>query len=176
MTSWLSYTNYLVDLSGSMSFGLAIFGAIKMVQSLDNSWSRAKPGFRRVSNEKDKGTLVIIGYRDSQLNKARAGKLQKALEAIVGMPKVICIDDLFGGESFIRSSCTDYSCQMAMVQPAQLSAVHALLSQRQYTDILYIDEHVLDIVWDPDEASFGKAISPKLLVNCALVLESYSLP
>jgi CHASE2 domain-containing sensor protein len=42
-----SYSNYLIDLSDSMSFGLSVFAAIKLVQSMDDRWSRARPGFRK---------------------------------------------------------------------------------------------------------------------------------
>jgi CHASE2 domain-containing sensor protein len=166
-----SYTNYLIDLSDSMSFGLAVFGAIKMVQSLDDSWSRAKPGMRRVVRDKHSGTLLLLGYRDSQLSAVMAGQLQKALEAIVGMPKVVRVDDLFGGESFIKASCSDYSCLMLLVEPAQWLAVQALLAQPDYANWLRQDQHALEVPWDPNDSHFGQVVSPKLLLNCAAVLE-----
>jgi hypothetical protein len=87
------------------------------------------------------------------------------------MPKVVRVDDLFGGESFIKASCSDYSCLMLLVEPAQWLAVQALLAQPDYANWLHQDQHALEVPWDPNDSHFGQVVSPKLLLNCAAVLE-----
>lgn len=165
-----SYTHTLIDLSDSMAFGVAVFSAIKIVKSLDDSWSRAKPGMRRFSRRKHTGTLLLIGYLDDKMKKAQAMLLQKSLEAVVGMHKVILVDDMFGGESFIKATCVRFRCQLVMADESQLPEVLLLLEQPPYIGKVTVSQHILENQWDPDDAGFGREVAPLLMVNSAAVL------
>ena len=168
-----SYTSYLVDLSESMSFGLAVFGAIKMIQSLDDGWSRAKSGFRRAVRSTDSGTLLVIGYRDSRLRPSQAQALQRALESVVGMPGVIRIDDLFGGDSFAKESCSDYSCQIVRTDDDSAARISDVLARAEFSGMLLVEQHAIDAPWNPDDASFRREVSLKVLRNCSKVLDGH---
>jgi hypothetical protein len=162
-----SYTHYLIDLSSVMAFGASIFGVIKLVQSLDGGWSRARPGLRHAISQEADGRVVLLGYRDSQLNSAQSGGLQVFLESLLGLPRVIRVDDLFGGESFVHKVCKDYSCQLCMVTDSQRSRLLEGLKTLAFHELLDIRELDLTVPWDPESATFQLAMAPSMLRQCA---------
>lgn len=162
-----SYTSYLVDLSTCMAFGAGLFGIIKLVNSLDAGWSRARPGLRAAVDTRGSGDLLLIGYRDSDVDLASAKELQRALEQMVGLSRVIRVDDLFGGESFARSMCEDYSCQICLVSDEHKLAVFSALEALRFRSVLEIREFDLEVDWSPDSLDFRSFLAPKLLRQCA---------
>lgn len=166
-----SYSNYLVDLSGCMAFGAGIFGVIKLVQSLDAGWSRARPGLRRVAHEHMYGTVVLIAYLDSEVTASEAATLQRFLEQKLDITKVIRVDDLFGGESFIRPACEDFSCQLCLLDSeSEIDFLEALSSLDVYPR-LNVQEVRQQNSWNPDDMEFRKELTPRLLRLCADVVE-----
>jgi hypothetical protein len=155
-----------------MAFGAGVFAAIKLVESLDSSWSRAKPGYRRVVPPEDTTALVLLGYRDSQIGKLEAGQLQKFLESKVGLSGVIRVDDLFGGESFAREVCEDFSCQIVRSNQDSLPNLLASLRTLSFYEKLNIRDLNIDLSWSPEQESFRKALAPNLLRQCADLMES----
>ena len=164
-----SYTNYLIDMSDSMSFGLGVFAAIKLVQSLDDRWSRAKPGFRKIGRSGARGDVQVIGYLDDMLSLAQAMALQTRLEKIVGLHNVVRIDDLFGGESFVKATCSKFKCLLVRVQDEQMASVQTLMAQALYQD-LYQTSHELVTVWDPENRDFANELAALVLKNAAALL------
>ena len=167
-----SYTNYLIDLSTCMPFGLGVFGAIKLIHSLDAGWSRAKPGFRSSVSKQDLGTVFLIGYKDTSLNIKRSAELQRFLESQVGLPRVIRVDDLFGGESFARQVCEVYSCQFCLVDSLRVDEFRGLLDKIEFKNLLDIREIPLEVEWDPEDEGFRLFMAPYLLRQCAYLVEN----
>ena len=167
-----SYTHYLIDLTTPMAFGAGVFAAIKLVQSLDSSWSRAKPGYRRVMPPEEATTVLLLGYRDTQVDKLEAGQLQRFLEDKVGLSGVIRVDDLFGGESFAREVCEDFSCQIVRSSEDKLTVLLADLRSLAFHEKLNIRDLRLDLPWSPEDQAFRLAVAPNLLRQCADLMES----
>ena len=171
-----SYTNYLLDLSPVMAFGLVVFSALKLVQSLDHGWSRAKPGLRASVNAFPGGDVLLIGYRDSNITNVDSTKLQKFLESRVGLSRVIRVDDLFGGESFARKACDDYSCQFCLVQNSDVTELRSALKDLTFYTNLDVRQLALDIPWNPEQDEFRLYMAPHMLRQCADLINAYSSP
>jgi adenylate cyclase len=162
-----SYTSYLIDLSTCMGFGVGLFGAIKLVNSLDTGWSRARPGLRTATTTHRSGNLLLIGYRDSEVDLGSAKDLQRALELKVGLVRVIRVDDLFGGESFARTMCEDFSCQICLAYDEERGAILAALQALRFYTSLEVREFDLEVGWNPDSIELRSFLVPKLLRQCA---------
>ncbi len=166
-----SYTSHLVDLTTTMAFGAGVFGAIKLVQSLDSGWSRARPGYRYAASVQGPGVVLSMGYRDSRVSKSEAGELQRFLEAQAGLSAVIRVDDLFGGESFARRVCEDCSCLLVRVAHEHLPAFLSAIEAQPLHARLDVREVPLHANWDPESQEFRAALAPPLLRQCADVIE-----
>ena len=166
-----SYTNYLIDLSDSMSFGLGVFAAIKLVDSLDNSWTRAKPGFRRVAERNCTGSLLLIGYLDDQVPNTVA--FQKYIENTVGMSRFIKIDDLFGGESFVSGNCGKCRIVLVLVDDAQQETLQNWAKSNGIEDKLITLRRELTSDWNPDDKAFQAEVSPFILHLCGDILHQF---
>ncbi|MEY4663354.1 MAG: hypothetical protein RLZZ239_1827, partial [Pseudomonadota bacterium] len=164
-----SYTNYLIDLSDSMSFGLSVFAAIKLVQSMDDRWSRARPGFRKARQSTIKGQLMLLGYLDQHVTGSQAKTLQNAAERIVGLANVVRVDDLFGGESFIKAQCAHFKALLVNVTETQAEAMRSLLSQDDYAKVA-VDSHDMVNLWDPENKTFTAEVTPLILASAARLL------
>ena len=164
-----SYTKYLIDLSSCMAFGAGIYAIIRIVQSLDAGWSRAKPGYRKAINSSENGTVLLIGYNDAEVSQDNAAQLQNLLESSLGHDRVIRVDDLFGGENFVRSTCEDYSCQFCMVADDALSDLMIRIQKLKIN--IDIRDVQLSVPWDPESEQFKLAVAPTLLRQCADIIE-----
>jgi CHASE2 domain-containing sensor protein len=164
-----SYTYYLIDLSDSMSFGLSVFAAIKLVQSMDDRWSRARPGFRKARQSQIKGQLLLLSFLDHRVSAGQAKALQNGAERIVGLANVVRVDDLFGGESFIKSQCAKFKALMVNVNEGQSAAMQDLLAQADYgaVDVARYD---MANMWDPENKEFTREASPLVLACAARLL------
>lgn len=170
-----SYTKYLIDLTGVMTFGAGVFAAIKIVQTMDARWSRAKPGIRRAVDPLKEGSVLLIAYRDDEVTPARAAVLQQTLESQLGVERVIRIDDLFGGENFLRPACELFSAQLCLFSSSDKKALLAGLESLEFSKMLSFDETPLSGPWDPDDSGFRQSVTPRLLRLCADVLSRQPL-
>jgi len=170
-----SYTSYLIDLSTCMAFGLGLFGVIKLVNSLDAGWSRARPGLGGGRALNNRGRLLLIGYWDSEVDLSSARELQKTLEQRVGLQRTIRVDDLFGGESFAREVCKDYSCQLSLIYSGETEQVLSDLQALSFYEVLVIREFDLEVNWNPDDEAFRAFIAPKLLRQCAEFIDNNNI-
>jgi CHASE2 domain-containing sensor protein len=164
-----SYTYYLIDLSDSMSFGLSVFAAIKLVQSMDDRWSRARPGFRKARQSQIKGQLLLLSFLDHRVSAGQAKDLQNGAERIVGLPNVVRVDDLFGGESFIKSQCAKFKALMVNVNEGQVDAIQALLADENYVAV-DVARYDMANMWDPENKEFTREASPLILASAARLL------
>jgi hypothetical protein len=164
-----SYTHYLIDMSDSMSFGLSVFAAIKLVQSMDDRWSRARPGFRKARSSQLQGQLLLLGFLDHRFSGAQAKALQAAIERVVGLNHVVRVDDLFGGESFIKSRCATFKALLVNVEDAQEPTISALLAQVEYTAV-DVGRYELAQPWNPDSKEFSHEVAPLVLATAARLL------
>jgi hypothetical protein len=165
-----SYSNYLIDLSDSMSFGLSVFAAIKLVQSMDDRWSRARPGFRKSKKIPVKGHLVLLGFLDDQLSATQVQNLQSQAERVVGLANVVRLDDLFGGESFITSRCAQFKALLLNVVPEQADVIKVLLANADYASV---DATTYDLaqMWDTENKEFIDEVAPLVLASAARLLQ-----
>lgn len=166
----VSYTNYLIDLSESMSFGLSVFAAIKVVASMDDSWSRAKPGFRKVKNSKVNGKLLILGFIDNQSSSKLEKALQKRLEQIVGLANVVRVDDLFGGESFIASTCGKFRALIINLDENHSREVRELFADERYS-FIDINTYETGVAFNPEDSGFVEVVAPLVVSTAARLFE-----
>lgn len=157
-----SYTNYLIDLSDSMSFGIALFGVIKLVQSLDDRWSRARPGFRKIKRQHGAAHLLIAGWLDGDISATTAQHLQRTVEKEVGMLQVARIDDLFAGESFLKSQCAKFKCLLIHANDSQLESVQTALALPEFNSV-FCKTHALRTEWDTENKKLALEIAPLIL-------------
>ena len=166
-----SYTKYLIDLSDSMSFGLSVFAAIKLVQSMDDRWSRARPGFRKAQQNSVKGQLLLLGFLDHDIASSQTKQLQTEAERVVGLSNVVRVDDLFGGESFMKSRCKQFRALLINVKPEQSNAIRAFLSQVSHYLALDFSFHDIEHTWATENKEFTNEVIP-LVLACAVRLLS----
>ncbi len=164
-----SYTHYLIDLSDSMSFGLSVFAAIKLVQSMDDRWSRARPGFRKARASQAQGQLLLLGFLDHRFTGSQAKALQTAIERVVGLINVVRVDDLFGGESFIKSRCATFKALLVNVGDAQAAAISDLLAQAEH-EAVDVGTYDLAQAWNPESKAFTHEVAPLVLATAARLL------
>ena len=157
-----SYTNYLIDLSDSMSFGIALFGVIKLVQSLDDRWSRAKPGFRKIGHQHGAEQLLVLGWLDGKVSHLDGQHLQRNIESVVGMSQVARVDDLFAGESFVKALCSKYKCLLVHLRPEQATGVEAILNSEAFLPVKR-KTHDLQAEWDTENKQFVAEVAPLIL-------------
>ena len=165
-----SYTHYLIDLSDSMSFGMALFGVIKLVQSLDDRWSRAKPGFRHLRIHHHAQWLMVVGWLDRDVSAKEAQALQKHIEKAVGLAQVARIDDLFGGESFVKSPCAQFKCLLVHGSESQLDQVRSQIIAI-HPSALFKSIHPLQTEWNTESQQLAAEIAPIVLDVGARLLE-----
>jgi len=166
-----SYTHYLIDLSAPMAFGAGLYAVIRLVKSLDAGWSRARIGFRTSAPTHEDEHILLIGYRDSDVTKQQSAELQTLLEKQLGLSRVIRVDDLFGGESFARQVCEDYTCQFCLINSNDPQSVTKLLSAMPIFTYLNIREISLHLPWNPESENFREFMAVHLLRQCADLLE-----
>lgn len=164
-----SYTNYLIDLSECMSFGLSVFAVIKLIQSMDDRWSRARPGFRRLRAQNMGGQVFVLGYLDAQLDDISAKALQQSAEKVVGFANVVRVDDLVGGESFVKGACARFKCFVVHVLPQHQESIQALLQDPRYLAVSS-ETYSLSEAWDTESKSFAAELAPKVLACGAQLL------
>jgi adenylate cyclase len=167
-----SYTHYLIDLSGPMAFGAGLYGVIRLVKSLDAGWSRARTGFRTSAPTYKDEHILLIGYRDSEVTTMQSDELQKMLEKKLGLTRVIRVDDLFGGESFARNVCEDYTCQFCPIDLETMRGVRIALLELPFYSHLDIQDISLLVPFNPEQEKFRLFIAPYLLRQCADILDS----
>jgi hypothetical protein len=167
-----SYTQWLIDLSAPMAFGAGLYGAIRLVNTLDAGWSRAKPGLRTAAAVQHSGSVLLIGYSNSEVLRPQSAQLQRVLEDRLGLSRVIRIDDLFGGESFARKVCQDYSCQFCLTDSTSILKLNQALLSLKFFDYLDIREIVLEVSWNSEKDDFRNFLSPHLLRQCADMVDA----
>jgi hypothetical protein len=165
-----SYTNYLIDMSDSMSFGIGLFGVIKLLQNLDDRWSRAKPGFRKIGQKHGAEQLLALGWLDDKLPQVDAIRLHREIESIVGMSQVVRVDDLFAGESFLKPICSKCTCLLVHINPNDLSIINTILNELAFTDVMQFT-HDLKTAWDTENRQFAAEVAPHILELGSELLE-----
>jgi hypothetical protein len=151
-----------------MSFGLSVFAVIKLVQSMDDRWSRAKPGFRSMRKKSDNCELLVLSYLNDKLSDNDKKNLQKDLEAIVGLNNVIRIDDLFSGENFLKSACARFHCLLVNTNTSREESIYALLSRSEFLEVkrkTYFSRYA----WNPEDKAFAFEIAG-LVLECGAAL------
>ena len=160
-----SYTNYLIDLTDSMKFGLGVFAAIKLVQSLDDRWSRGRKGYRKLRGSIDGAEVLIINYFENSLKNIRESELQRRIENLIGIERVVRIDDLFSGESFLKSALsTCHGLMICLPTSEKKSQVLAIINDLEVSPAR-IRTCILSHPWDLDDKRFAEILGPAVIAN-----------
>jgi len=158
-----SYTNYLVDLTDSMTFALGVFGAIKFVQGFDSRWTRAKKGYRRLRKAVSGRDILVISFLERSLIGTSEARLQRDIEGIVGLDRTVRVDDLIGGESFLTSSLSTARIMIVLVNSEiEQRAVEQIVSA-DHLSPCHIESFSLKKNWDPEDADFAAEVGPVVI-------------
>jgi hypothetical protein len=149
-------------MSDSMSFGIGLFGVIKLLQNLDDRWSRAKPGFRKIGGKHGVEQLLILGWLDNKLPKIDAIRLHREVESVVGMAQVVRVDDLFAGESFVKPVCSQYTCLLVHANANDLNVINILINASSFATVMRVT-YDLKTGWDTENKQFAAEVAPYIL-------------
>ena len=158
-----SYTFYLVDLTDSMKLALGVFGAIKLVQNFDLRWSRAKKGYRRLLRPSATSHVVVAAFLEDSLTEKSETALQNDFERLLTHDRVIRIDDLMGGESFLKSYLS--KCRVLLLcanSVEEESAIRQYLADAKLSPV-HIESFSFDGTWNPEDKAFSKLIAPMVI-------------
>ena len=158
-----SYTNYLVDLTDSMKFALAVFGAIKLLQAFDERWSKGKKGYRRLRRLEEDGIAQIYSFFDEAGGKFSKTAVHRGLEKILGAQRVLYVDDLLGGDSFLRPSVSLARSFVLFTQSeSERGFIRDLLEQEGFKDYEF-KEVEWPGTWNVEDKTLAQSLIPDVL-------------
>lgn len=163
-----SYTYYLIDLSESMSFALAVFAAVKLVRTMSDNSARAKPGYRKSDIAPDTNTLILAGFRRSAVGIKTSRQWENAVLKIAGMRHVIRIDDLYGGQSFVVSVFADYQALIILTSDSKKKDILSVFGSGDQTS-LHLMELALPDGTDIGSEQFKAWLAGRIANNCAAI-------
>lgn len=123
-----SYANYLIDLSGMMSFLLLVFAGIKLVCTIGHASASAAPGYRQSAIPVGARHILLVGMRTDRATDISAAALERQLFAVAGLRNVIRIDDLFGGHNFLAQLLSNYLAFIVLADDTSLEKIEASLT------------------------------------------------
>lgn len=162
-----SYTNFYFDLGDTITVALGVYAAIKIVQALDDRWSKASNGFRLPRNV-PAGTLLITGFNNASTTSDELDDLQNELEKSVGVDAVVRIDDLYGGESLIAETCQDLKIYLCWAEQHEVEVANELLKKKTNMNWEWHD-HVPN--WPTEPEAFRAFVAPLVLSFSAMLLQ-----
>lgn len=158
-----SYTNYLVDLTDSMKFALAVFGAIKLIQAFDERWSKGKKGYRRLRKLDGDGIAQIYSFFDETGGALNKTAVHRGLEKILGAQRVLYVDDLLGGDSFLKPSVSATRSFVLFTRSEnERSLVRDLLEQTGFKDYEF-KEVEWPGAWNVEDKTLAQTLIPDVL-------------
>jgi CHASE2 domain-containing sensor protein len=158
-----SYTNYLVDLTDSMKFALAVFGAIKLLQAFDERWAKGKKGYRRLRKLDGDGIAQIYSFFDEASGALHKTAVHRGLEKILGAQRVLYVDDLLGGDSFLKPSVSATRSFVLFTRSEnERSLVRDLLERAGFKDYEFT-EVVWPGAWNVDDKTLAQSLIPDIL-------------
>ena len=163
-----SYTYYLIDLSESMSFALAVFAAVKLIRTMSDNSARAKPGYRKSDIAPDTNTLILAGFRRSAVGIKTSRQWENAVLKIAGMRHVIRIDDLYGGQSFVVSVFADYQALIILSSESKKKDILSVFGSGDQNS-LHLMEVALPDGTDIGSEKFKAWLAGWLARNCAAI-------
>jgi hypothetical protein len=143
-----------------MKLALGVFGAIKLAQSFDLRWSRARKGYRRLPRSGHATHVVVVAYLEESLATTSELDLQRNLEKLLTHDQVIRIDDLMGGENFLKSYLS--TCHLFLLcatDEAEEQSIQRYLSTCALSPF-HVQSFPLSGPWNPDDKSFSKLVAP----------------
>ena len=158
-----SYTNYLVDLTDSMKFALAVFGAIKLLQAFDERWSKGKKGYRRLRRLEGDGIAQIYSFFDETGGALSKSVIHRGLERILGAQRVLYVDDLLGGDSFLKPSVSATRSFILFTRSEnERSLVRDLLEKSGFKDYEF-KEVEWPGAWNVEDKTLAQSLIPDVL-------------
>jgi adenylate cyclase len=166
MLTGASYSNYLIDLSGTMSFLLMIFAGIKLVCTMSHASASAAPGFRQPGINMNARHVILLGIRTDLKKSVDIGKIEKNLFAAAGMGNVIRIDDLLGGNNFLAKLLSSYVAFIVLADDEQRNRIIAEYSNSENKQLL-ISQSELIVGTDIESSAFKSKVTEILTSNAA---------
>lgn len=157
-----SYSNLYVDLGDNISFAIGVFGAIKIVQALDDKWARSAKGYRKSQLRSVTGRLVLIGYPSGHAAKDgnELRTIERSAERVVGLDSVLRIDDLFGGQSLIRQICEPIVVVACWAEEHEAIALNKLIEENMHLKHKWL---TLTSEYDISAPEFLEELAPEVL-------------
>jgi len=158
-----SYTNYLVDLTDSMKFALAVFGAIKLLQAFDERWSKGKKGYRKLRRLEGDGIAQIYSFFEETSSALSKTAVHRGLEKILGAQRVLYVDDLLGGDSFLKPSVSSTRSFVLFTRSEnERSLVRDLLEHAGFKDYEF-KEVEWPGAWNVEDKTLAQNLIPDVL-------------
>jgi len=158
-----SYTNYLVDLTDSMKFSLTVFGAIKLLQGVDARWSKGKKGYRRFRRMESNGKAIIYSFFESNSGDTRISTLRRAIENVVGSQRVVYVDDLLGGDNFLKPAVSSSRTFLVFVRSDTEQMKIADVFREAKLNELSTREVQVSGEWNLEDKNLAKSLAPEIL-------------
>jgi adenylate cyclase len=168
MLAGASYSNHLIDLSGTMSFLLMIFAGIKLISSMSHASASAAPGFRKSEINLNARHILLIGIRTDLNKSASIGKIEKNLFNTVGMGNVIRIDDLLGGNNFLAKLLSSYVAFIVLTDDDQRHHIMTEYASEENKHLL-VSQSELITGTDIESGAFKSKVTELLTSNAALL-------
>ena len=158
-----SYTNYIVDLTDSMKFSLAVFGAIKLLQGFDARWYKGKKGYRRFRKLEENGVAMIYSFLENPSDVSAITVLHRGLERTLGVNRVVYVDDLLGGDNFLKSALSSSRSFVVFVKSeAEREQVEHLTNTTGLSGFV-MREVPLPGAWNLEDKELAQRLAPEIL-------------
>jgi hypothetical protein len=99
----ISYTNYLVDLSGAFFFGLTYFSIAKTHAWIETNSRRGHPTYAALPSGPNDARLIILGFGSTEESRRASVDLRGRFEALLGVERVFHIDNLLDSGQLLSS-------------------------------------------------------------------------
>jgi len=166
MLAGASYSTYLIDLSGTMSYLLILFAGIKLVTAISHGSASAAPGYRTGQINAGARHVLLLGIRTDIDSSISISGIEKKLFSVVGLSNVIRINDLLGGNNFLSKTLSSYVAFIILADDTQrtelVTEYNALLNKN-----FLLSEAELIPGTDIESSAFKSKVTSLLTGNAA---------
>jgi hypothetical protein len=113
------------------------------------------------------GALMVISFISDDVANEDMRQLQRDIEGVVGISRLVRIDDLFGGESILKSACSTLRCLLVFAEPSQREQVDRLMEGKPFHGKLLVDHFALQAPWNPEDPALATELAPLVLETSA---------
>jgi len=129
---FVSFTNYFIDLSGSIGLSLSFFAICKFHQSIDRRAIRAEDLFSFSNLPLNINYYSLIVFSDKDISEKSRNDMIRSLETNLGPSNVYLIDNIFEGSNFFGSLFKPLSTLIVLTSEATSYLDSKFLYQDKY--------------------------------------------